>query len=344
MAALSFPNATAPDPTSEGPLVVIVDDDEDTRFVYAELLTHLGYRTAGEETAKAGIEAAFRLRPDVILMDVAMPGMNGVEAVRILKADPRTCNCFIVVVTGSGVKWYAEARDAGCDAFFGKPFDPSALEYALRPATVSPDPGVPLPADVVKRCTCGREYTRAQWLALPRCGRMNLARRGSVVEVRNCPCGSSMALPLDESGASDEGGTELPRPALLRNLLVVDRDTHVRRLVLHFVGNAYVVEFADDGYAALDRVRKSPPAALVADLMIPRLDGLALCRLLKGDAATARVPVLLFSVLAAGDRAAKAGADAFVAKPLDRERFVAALLRLTEPDRSGLLPIRDRES
>ena len=115
---------------------------------------------------------------------------------------------------------------------------------------------------------------------------------------------------------------------------------NVRRLVLHFIGRAYIVEFLDDGYAALDRVRRSPPAALIAEVMIPRLDGLALCRLLKSDSSTAHVPVLLLSVLAATERARQAGADAFLGKPLEKESFVASLLAMMEPGRSGALPPR----
>ena len=184
-----------------------MEDDEDTRFLYGESLLRLGYRTAGECDARRGIEAAFRLRPDAILMDIAMPGMTGIEAIRTLKADLRTSRCLIIVVTGSGMKWFAEARAAGCDAFFGKPFDPSALEHVLRALPPSPEPAVAaLPRDVVKRCACGREFTRSQWLALPRCGRMHLARRDKVIELRNCACGSSLALQLEgESEPADEG-------------------------------------------------------------------------------------------------------------------------------------------
>jgi CheY-like chemotaxis protein len=103
------------------------------------------------------------------------------------------------------------------------------------------------------------------------------------------------------------------------------------------------VEFLDDGYAALDRVRRSPPAALVAEIMIPRLDGLALCRLLKGDSSTAHVPVLLLSVLAASARAREAGAEAFLAKPLEKESFVTSMLGLMDQgNRRGALPRQER--
>jgi len=276
-------------------------------------------------------------------MDIAMPGMSGIDAIRTLKADLRTSRCLIIVVTGSGMKRFAEARAAGCDAFFGKPFDPSSLEHVLRAFPSSQEPAVAaLPRDVVKRCSCGRDFTRSQWLALPRCGHMHLARRGTFIELRNCACGSSLALQLE--GASDVAHEDAEEPdsgsaVALQRVFVVDRDVNVRRLLLHFIGRAYIVEFLDDGYAALDRARASPPAAVVAEIMIPRLDGLALCRLLKGDSSTAHVPVLLFSVLAANERARQAGADAFLAKPLEKESFIASLLAMIE---RGALPPRER--
>jgi CheY-like chemotaxis protein len=328
----STPSATSD--TTPPPLILLVEDDEDTRFLYAETLIALGYRTAGEGDAQGGIEAAFRLRPDVVLMDLSMPGMSALEAIRTIKADPRTSGCLVVVVTGSGMKSFEGARAAGCDAFFMKPFDPSVLDHLLRALPHFLDvPVAPLPCHVVKRCTCGREFTRSQWLELPVCGRIHVARNAVPVELRNCRCGSSMMLQvgrgesaMDGNAKGEPGGGEAPK-----KVLVVDRDVHVRRLVLHFIGSAYLVEFLDDGYSALDRVRKSPPAALVAEVMIPRLDGLAVCRLLKGDACTSKVPVLLFSVLDANERARQAGADAFLNKPLEKGRFVDSLLRITEP-------------
>ena len=337
----SNPSA-APLATPAGPLVLVVEDDEDTRFLYAESLGHLGYRTAGEGDARSGIDAALRLRPDAIMMDLAMPGMTGIEAIRVLKADPRTRQSLIVVVTGSGMKWFEEARAAGCDAFFAKPFDPSALAHVLRARAPSPEPSATqLPPHVVKRCSCGREFTRSTWAALPRCGRMHLARRDATVELRNCPCGSSMALQFE--GPDDAADAEVPSgyPIALGKILVVERDVNVRRLVLHFsIGCAYLVEFLDDGFAAPDRVRRSPPAALVAEVMIPRLDGLALCQLLKSDSSTAQVPIMLFSVLAAGERARKAGADVFLGKPLEKASFVASMLTLTDPGNQTGAPAR----
>jgi two-component system response regulator MprA len=109
-------------------------------------------------------------------------------------------------------------------------------------------------------------------------------------------------------------------------ILIAERDQNVRELQQFFLdGAGYAVEFADDGEAALERARSAPPALLVTEILIPRLDGLALCRRLREDPVTAAVPVIVFSILSAAARAAEAGASAFLRKPLVESVFVAAV-------------------
>ena len=178
------------------PLILIVEDEPDTRLIYSESLAHLGYRTVAEASGELGVEAAKRTRPDAILMDVAMPGIDGIEATRRIKADPRTRTSLVIVVTAHGTSMFADARRAGCDAYFCKPFNAFALDSVLRVLTTTrARPGRAAPTTVVKRCACGREFTPEGWLALPLRGRMHAPRGGQVVELRNCVCGSSIALP-----------------------------------------------------------------------------------------------------------------------------------------------------
>jgi CheY-like chemotaxis protein len=184
-------------PTKDSPLVLVVDDDEDTRAIYTYSLEQMGYRTWTESSGEEGLVAARLLRPFAILMDVAMPGMDGIETTRLLRADPRTHTALIVVVTAHGAVKFSEARRAGCDAYFCKPFNPFALDEVLRTLRT---PGEPRPSEratVYKRCGCGRWYTIDQWLALPLCGRMHLPK-AATMELRNCACGSSLAMPLGD--------------------------------------------------------------------------------------------------------------------------------------------------
>lgn len=112
-----------------------------------------------------------------------------------------------------------------------------------------------------------------------------------------------------------------------RLVLIAERDRSVRELQRLFLERAgLAVEFADDGLAALERARHAPPALVVAEILLPRLDGLTLCRRLRDDPVTAHVPVVVFSILAAAARAAEAGARAFLRKPLVESVFVAAVL------------------
>lgn len=112
-----------------------------------------------------------------------------------------------------------------------------------------------------------------------------------------------------------------------RLVLIAERDQTVRALQRLFLERAgLIVEFADDGLAALARVRQAPPTVVVTEILVPKLDGLMLCRQLRDEPATAHVPVLVFSILAAATRATEAGARAFLRKPLVESIFVAAVL------------------
>ncbi len=121
-------------------------------------------------------------------------------------------------------------------------------------------------------------------------------------------------------------------------VLVVERDAHVRELVAHFLGRAgYRVELAEDGPSGLARARALVPDLMITEILVPKLDGLALCRQIKSDPATASISVLVFSILAASGRATEAGADAFLIKPLAERRLVTAVQSLLEkrPSREG---------
>jgi DNA-binding response OmpR family regulator len=106
-------------------------------------------------------------------------------------------------------------------------------------------------------------------------------------------------------------------------ILVVERDPHVRELESYFLEEAgYGIEFADDGVAALELARAIHPRIVITEILVPKLDGLALCRKLKEEPATRDITVLIFSLLMAADRAREAGADAFLRKPLAERNLV----------------------
>jgi two-component system, cell cycle response regulator DivK len=112
--------------------VLIVDDVEDNREMYAEMMQFRGFRVLTAGTAEDGIMLAVDALPDVIVMDIGLPGMDGLEATRRLKEDHRTRAIPIVIVTGHATRDYQRAAgEAGACAFFTKPLLPRDLVAAI---------------------------------------------------------------------------------------------------------------------------------------------------------------------------------------------------------------------
>ena len=117
-------------------------------------------------------------------------------------------------------------------------------------------------------------------------------------------------------------------------ILVVERDPHIRELEAHFLNEAgYSVRFEQDGEGALQHARQNRPDIVITEILVPGLDGLALCRQLKADPQTRNIAVLVFSILAAGGRAREAGADAFLRKPLSDHVLIDTVRQLLDAQR-----------
>ena len=117
------------------PLVLVVDDYQDAREMYAEYLKASGFRVA---EARNGIEAvakAHELHPDCILMDLSLPGIDGWEATRQLKADKSTSHIPVIAITGHTSELASrDAQAAGCTSFVLKPALPDAVIAEVRKA------------------------------------------------------------------------------------------------------------------------------------------------------------------------------------------------------------------
>ena len=115
------------------PLILVVDDYQDAREMYAEYLQFSGFRVAEARNGNEAVDQAFALRPDLILMDLSLPGKDGWEATRELKADERTRHIPIVALTGHALAGASDgAKKAGCDSFVTKPCLPDDLVVEVR--------------------------------------------------------------------------------------------------------------------------------------------------------------------------------------------------------------------
>ena len=108
--------------------ILVVEDQEDNRRILHDLLTGAGFDLIEAENGKDAVASAQTGRPDLILMDIQLPLLDGYEATRRIKADPDLKSIPIIVVTSYALSGDEEkARLAGCDAYVAKPFSPRQL-------------------------------------------------------------------------------------------------------------------------------------------------------------------------------------------------------------------------
>ena len=113
--------------------ILVVDDQEDLRGVLRDLLTGSGYTVIEAADGEAGVAKAKSDRPDLILMDIQMPVIDGYEATRRIKVDPDLNPIPIVAVSSFAMKGDEEkARAAGCDHYVTKPYSPMQLLRLIR--------------------------------------------------------------------------------------------------------------------------------------------------------------------------------------------------------------------
>jgi CheY-like chemotaxis protein len=118
---------------TDAPLVLVVDDVDHGREIFAEYLEFRGFRVATAADGLEAIEKTHALRPDVVLMDLSLPGIDGWEATRRLKEDPATKDIPIIALTAHALaSAHDKARAVGCNAVVTKPCLPKDLEQEVR--------------------------------------------------------------------------------------------------------------------------------------------------------------------------------------------------------------------
>ncbi len=276
-----------------GRRVLIVDDDAGEREALRALLERLGHDVAVAENAEEGIELTLRTSPEVVLLDIGMPGAAACRVVERIRVAPDGDRPFIIALTDwARVEEHRKARDAGFDTYVLKPADPGHLQALLAAA----------PADDERRSPLlwgGRADGDGE-----RRGRASLGR---VLGVR---------------ATNQQHGHRL--------LLVDDDDDFCQTTGAVLRRAGYEVVAARNGREALDRLHRGfRPCVILLDLGMPEMDGFVFRRLQLADPEIAAIPV--FVVSAGGDiteaDARRAGMDVFYRKPVDLSALVAAVAK-----------------
>jgi CheY-like chemotaxis protein len=244
-----------------GERILVVEDNETSMKLFRDVLQAKGYSTLEATTGEDGVELARTLGPALVLMDVQLPGIDGVEALAQLRGDERTSAIPVVALTAQAMRGDSERfLGVGFDGYLSKPVD--------------------------------------------------------VVELIRVVASTAIAS---------------ARPAKI--LVVDDIPENVRLLEAVLVPRGYEVVTATDGLAALGLVETEEPDLILLDVVMPGLDGYAVCRHLRANDATAVLPVIMVtsSVGQEKRKAIEAGADDFIAKPFNHDELltrVQSLLRI----------------
>jgi two-component system cell cycle response regulator DivK len=113
--------------------ILVVEDQQDNRQIIRDMLSALDYELAEAENGVEALTAVAKQKPDLILMDIQLPIMDGYEATRRIKAQPAMKNVPIIAVTSYALSGDEQkARDAGCDDFVPKPYSPRQLLAKIK--------------------------------------------------------------------------------------------------------------------------------------------------------------------------------------------------------------------
>lgn len=121
------------DPASTAQTLLLVEDNEDNRIIYCTVLRHLGYIVLEAQDGVQAVELARSAQPDLILMDISIPRMDGWEATRLLRSDPRTSAIPIIALTAHALADDRErASKVGFTSYLAKPVEPRVVVAEIR--------------------------------------------------------------------------------------------------------------------------------------------------------------------------------------------------------------------
>lgn len=124
--------------------ILLVEDHEDNRNIYRTILEHFGYTVLIATDGREGLRVARERKPDLILMDIAIPLVDGLQATRTLKSDPETAEIPVIALTAHALQEDRErAMEVGCDGYLAKPVQPRRVlqeveRFLGRPSPVAP--------------------------------------------------------------------------------------------------------------------------------------------------------------------------------------------------------------
>ncbi len=281
--------------------LLLVEDEQVNRDLFRRRLERKGFVVVVAENGLQAVELTRSEQPDLVLMDLGLPDIDGWEATRRIKADKSTSAIPVIVLSAHATLEAKErAFAAGCQEFETKPVNWEVLFKKIETELAKPKPAPPRPEDEVPIGSSGKSPSDTDMIR----------------SLQASPGASTLMLPPHALGKEKEVSPVEPK----RILVVEDNDANRVMLCRRLNKHGYVTTEAANGREALDAVNKEKFDLVLCDIMMPEVDGYTVLRELKADPEFQALPVIMISAvdeLASVVRCIEMGAEDYLQKPYD---------------------------
>lgn len=311
------------------PRLLLVEDEQVNRELFRRRLERKGYAVIPAESGLSAVALTVTEKPDLVLMDLGLPDIDGWEATRRLKKDPATAKIPIIALSAHATTVAREnALAAGCEEFETKPVDWDALfkkiEAALARAKERTKERAPLPPKPSKPPADDEVDFGGSPVVDPGAG--TEIRRGPQTSLAQAltdelpalaqPVPAPAPAPAKPACGSDDVCAVVPKQILV----VEDNDANRVMLCRRLNGRGYATVEAADGRQALDALARQRFDLVLCDIMMPGVDGYAVLKAMKADPDLALTPIVMISAvdeMASVVRCIEMGAEDYLQKPYE---------------------------
>jgi CheY-like chemotaxis protein len=307
--------------------ILVIEDEPDQNKLIKLRLEARGYLVVSVGKAKEGIDLAKKERPDLILMDMILPDMHGLDATIKLKRNPETGNIPIIALSAVGSPDFMKAcLQEGILAYVRKPYDPRELFKTIEkyvPASAKEPkakarPAGPPPASYQGKLEeIEKEFKKKPEKAAKRKESIDELLKGALADFK---------IPLDKEKshpAPPEGKPTRPKGRPKRILLIDDDVTFAKLITLCLTEHGYDVMIAADGVSGLKQAFEQKPDLILLNLILPGGSGEAVLSNLRKAPDTEHLSIFIMSGLLSPkkleEKAREIGAQGFISKPVEPE-------------------------
>jgi two-component system, cell cycle response regulator len=311
------------------PRILLVEDEQVNQEMFRRRLERKGYEVLTADNGLAAVELAWGGKPDLVLMDLGLPELDGWEATRRIKSNPATARIPVIALSAHATSDAKEkAFAAGCQEFETKPVNWEVLFKKIEAALAAPKPEPDPDAVDIGTMLLDKPGSGSATDVLRKPGLVQSARRAGGVSP---PSADTAEVPRPPVPVQDDA-PKLPSgiipadssvtvPVQAKHILVVeDNDANRVMLCRRLNKQGFATTEAANGREALDRIPERRFDLVLLDIMMPEVDGYTVLRELKADPELQAIPVIMISAvdeMASVVRCIEMGAEDYLAKPYD---------------------------